>query len=57
MSKTALMQLHFATNQHEDERAQAVKSSCQTTALLKYLEQRELTLLRTVEDERKQHGM
>lgn len=51
-----LFQMHVAANHRENERAQAVKSSSQSSSLVKYLEQRELALLRSLQDERKTHG-
>jgi len=48
--------LHSTASQHESERVQAVKTNSQTTGLVKYLEQRERTLLHSLQDGRKQHG-
>lgn len=48
--------MHVAASHRETERAQAVKSSSQASSLVKYLEQRELALLHSLEEERKTNG-
>ena len=49
-------QLHLAASQREGERVQAVKSGSQAVSLVKYLEQREVTLLNSLQESRRQHG-
>lgn len=48
--------MHLAASQREGERVQAVKSGSQAASLIKYLEQREVTLLHSLQEARKQHG-
>jgi hypothetical protein len=48
--------LHLAASQCEGERVQAVKSGSQASSLVKYLEQREVSLLHSLQEARKQHG-
>jgi hypothetical protein len=48
--------LHLAASQREGERVQAVKSGSQASSLVKYLEQREVSLLHSLQETRKQHG-
>lgn len=47
----------MTASQREGERVQAVKSSSQAASLVKYLEQREVTLLHSLQETRKQHGI
>ncbi|XP_046454834.1 paramyosin-like [Daphnia pulex] len=49
------LELHFAASQREGERVQAVKSGSQASSLVKYLEQREVSLLHSLQETRRQH--
>lgn len=51
-----IIQLHYEVGQREGERAQAIKSSTQASSLVKYLEQRETTLLHSLQEVKKQQG-
>lgn len=48
--------MHLAASQREGERVQAVKSGSQASSLVKYLEQREVSLLSSLQEARKKHG-
>ncbi|KZS15176.1 Serologically defined colon cancer antigen [Daphnia magna] len=49
------LELHLAASQREGERVQAVKSGSQASSLVKYLEQREVSLLHSLQEVRKKH--
>lgn len=51
------IQLHYEVSQREGERVQAVKSSSQASSLVKYLEQREVSLLHSLQEAKKQQGI
>ncbi|XP_057378862.1 LOW QUALITY PROTEIN: serologically defined colon cancer antigen 8-like [Daphnia carinata] len=49
------LELHLAASQREGERVQAVKSGSQASSLVKYLEQREVSLLHSLQEAKRKH--